>query len=856
MNEVAQTTNAAARLRAGILRVAGALKGYARSRRASAMIVSGAFVLVGMAVSGAGLSNYAWREAQWQELQAVTRAAVSAAGTMLATAGTPSGNQQISARVAEFMSGLMPGLIVKAADIAIARGADDVVSVEVEGSYAFQDLLGSLGGGSSAETVTTAVRVKLEVNRYEVAVAADLSSSMNSALPDGTTKLQALKNAFVAAGTALQAQTANNPGSMMVSLVPYVAAVNVADTCAESAGVCTDARTEAKERYVRMLAGGRATIAETLTDARDAVANDKRVHWVDTFRNYGMSRNSPLTHRYLPEGLLDDTDWHLRRMGVNIDVSSDVPNLGNWTVDGEDFWNGCLMARWGARWDADARPSTWDHDDPNTWTWPATKAVAAWSPRGTALPATTPLHLSDAPPLASDLNSLFTAYSWPDARIGTEADAVLKQTHLEMMFPGTSTVGLYAPFQPNATYPVMMGYNHWERPAHGGGLLCPRSSISPLTDDLVALQAATNAFDTSGTQYWAGNMSQGQTMAARGVIWALRTLSPLWQNVWHVQDAAGRARPGVPCAPGDTGNCDAQLKKSIFLIADGVDEIGRVRSQRLNEGKLPPHPSNPGYGPWVCSTRSTFPYAKYYDTRLARDETSFNNYFKASVVAGGQDLVQQNGKLGLQGMIRFSEALLVAQGTDCATEPARCQAIQNALYADPPTPWEIFHSLDSDAVDKLMDGNFGLTGRPTLVGHICRPTSLFTVYGTVGDVVEAGDAGAVAGKAPFEYQSMASVANNVIVDHVQRPIVRAEMESRVEDWLVEACRIAGLRRVRVHALYIGHEGSPGIENLEACVDAAGGDPNEDEVYVVPTAEDIRDTIVNLFTLRRNLRFID
>ena len=61
--------------------------------------------------------------------------------------------------------------------------------------------------------------------------------------------------------------------------------------------------------------------------------------------------------RSLPQDLLDDRDWNLRRTGVVVDVSRQAPSLdtgagpGRWVVDDEDFWNGCVMARWGAYWD-------------------------------------------------------------------------------------------------------------------------------------------------------------------------------------------------------------------------------------------------------------------------------------------------------------------------------------------------------------------------------------------------------------------------------------------------------------------------------------------------------------------------
>lgn len=852
---------AAVALHAGLRRTLAALAAYSKSRRGAAMTFTAAVVLLLMVVSGAQLSNYSWREAQWQELQSATRAAVAAAGPMLARAGTDAGNEEIRERVAEFITGLMPGLAVDADDVTVERDAQDVITVGVKGTYAFQDVFGNREGGT-AETVTTAVRVKLEVDRYEVAVATDISHSMNFTLPGGgVTRLQALKEAFVAATEALREQTATSPGSMMVSVVPFSGAVNVADTCAANGGVCTNERTPAKERYVRMLAGGNDTMAQTLDDARSAVAANKRVHWVDTFRHYGMAEDSALTHRHLPTALLNDIDWNLRRRGVPIDVSAEVPSLGRWVVDDEDFWYGCVMARWGARWDPDARPADWDDSDPSTWEWPATKGVPAWSPRGNSLGQNTPLHLSDAPPVASDPNSLFTAYSWPDAGVAAIADEKLKGTQLEMMYPGTfrpNFLDIFSLFRVPGSHIQLdwhyIGDNHWSRSNNSGRELCPPSPIAPLTDDLDALQDTTNALQTDGVFQAYGTF--GVTHIPRGVVWALRTLSPLWQDVWHVQDVGGRDRPGVPCAPNDTTNCDPRLRKAIFLLSDGANSPSNVGITRLVAGVLPPWTRNPEWKDGMCDPSLATTLEDYYDTAFAGTEDAFNDFFRAATV--GADLVDAAGNLNADGIQRFAAALLAAEGTDCTTEAARCANMQATLAADPPTPWELFHSLDADVVDTLMGIDFFFAGRPTLVGHPCNnPISAFSVYGRVGDRVEVGELGAVAGESPLELAST-RFANQVLTT-AQNLEIQREMRSRMDDWLVEACRIAGLRRVRIHAIFIGGDEvyqAGAIDVLERCVDAAGGDPDEDEVHLVPTAEAIRDTIVNLFTVRRNLRFLD
>ena len=95
--------------------------------------------------------------------------------------------------------------------------------------------------------------------------------------------------------------------------------------------------------------------------ARDTVG-----HWVDSFHSYGTGDDmGPLVSRDLPD-FLAPADWNLRR-SESEDVSGQVPSPGTWNVEGGDFWNGCVMARWGAYWDPAARPVFWDSGDPDNW---------------------------------------------------------------------------------------------------------------------------------------------------------------------------------------------------------------------------------------------------------------------------------------------------------------------------------------------------------------------------------------------------------------------------------------------------------------------------------------------------------
>ena len=206
-----------------------------------------------------------------------------------------------------------------------------------------------------------------------------------------------LKDAIGTISQTVDAVSRTNPGIATVSLVPFSNVVNVADTSGTL-------QTDAKERYVRMLTGA---------DYDAQTSRDTDGHWVDTFHSYGTGDDmGPLASRSLPD-FLSATDWNLHQPGTE-DVTDQVPTLGTWNFEGKDFWNGCVMARWGAYWDPDARSVIWFPTDAGNW--PATKTVAGWEPGSTSI-HDLPLHLSDALPDQSDPNTRFTAYSWPDARI-------------------------------------------------------------------------------------------------------------------------------------------------------------------------------------------------------------------------------------------------------------------------------------------------------------------------------------------------------------------------------------------------------------------------------------------------------
>lgn len=846
-------------------RIRGAVLAFARSTRGGATLAGGVIVITGMAGVGGLMTNYAWHEAQWEELRAATRAAVAAAGPLLSGGD----DDAIKARISDVLQGLMPGLAIDADDVTVSHDpVSNETRIAVAGTYEFDDIWQDID--NTAEGVEIQIGARLEFERYELAFAADVSPSMSNRLPDGTVKLDALKTAVRGVMGILAPTAQGTPGSVSVAIVPYASAVNVADTCDEDpyTGLCGDSMSKPKTRYVRMLAGVRDTMSETLRDARTAKTAGTGGHWVDTFHHYGAGTGlGPLRRQYLPDDLLNDQDWDLRRTAVDIDVSSVVPSLGTWTVDDKDFWNGCLMARWGAYWDPDARGPGWTQD--NAANWPAKKAVAAWRTGASPLPASTPLHLSDAPPVASSPNTLFTAYSWPDARIAGRADGWLAHTMIEILDPGVLQGG------------PKVHDNDWSIADNGGDLRCPQSPVTPLTARVHEVLEAVDALETVPLYHGAGDLSgAGATYQHLGIVWALRTLSPLWQGAWGVFDPAGARRPGVPCAPGETVDCIDALQKSIILVADGLSDIGTPVTQLRDAatGTNPARPYRRAEGECLPTTATD----NHYDASKAVDAASFNNYFRPPTVAA--DLVDGDDRLNADGLQAFVDAFIESTTNldgragfypyppPLADTPQRRGTILGALSSASsdgasdvaPTPWELFRGFDAEVIDALVaESDFGFDGRPTLIHPRCRTSTQFGPYGRADDFVYVGDVGAggvdpvpVGDVAPFDLDNLRFAF--VDASSTAYSEVRTAMRRQLDEWLLEACRIAGARGVRINAVFIGESSNFTAigQLLEDCVDAAGGDPIAQDVYVTPTAAELTAAFRDIVTVRRNLRFLN
>ena len=854
------------RVRGGRAAKAGPGRTPRRSHQGGSMLAGAALVLGLLATLGSLLANYAWREAQWEEIRGALRAAVSAAGPTLGGAGG-AGNAAIEERVGDFVEGLLPRLDLGEVTVRHDTGTG-VTTVSMTGAYTFSRIWRA--GSESAEQIGESVDVTFEARSHEVAVAIDLSASMAweiAGQEPGTrvVKLDALKAAMQHIATAMQTATATTPGSMMVSLVPFASAVNAADT----AGAGTPqqrGRTAGKERYLRMLAGAEGTRAQVL-----AAARARGGHWVDTFHHYGVGANTgPLRQQSLPEDLLDGRDWNLRRTNVSIDVSQAVPQLGNWVVDDEDFWNGCLMARWGAYWDPDARPAGWSAawaaealparswgDPRRTRSWPATMAVDAWSAGAASLPATTPLHLSDAPPDADAPSTLFTAYSWPDARIGGHADHRLQTVMARLLEVDRPGLPIDSRDTALPDYDLQAD-NDWSvTGSRGGATLCPPVPLTPLTDDLTRIANAINELATVEPFVPChGCMGVSATYLHLGVVWGLRALSPLWREVWGVQDIQEVPRPAVPCAPGESAGCTQGLQKSILLVSDGRSIVGEPLKATIRHAA---EGTNPAWESGLTCDRSNHRFLRdYHATGALETESAFNARFGAYLDGsrfGGAEL----------------DAVLDAfheVGDRFANDTPERRALRAAALRGL-TPWELFRGRSAGVTDLLMDetNGFGFERRPTQIGPLCRPTGLFGPYGRPNDHVYAGNAAQVTGGplppvpdvAPFHFEGLgAGVAlTNLPGSHDDPWPLHTALGRRLDDWFANACIDAGARGVRVHAIFIGgtrFNAGP-ISTLETCVDRAGGTFGHRDVFVTPDAQSLADAFGEIFAIDRSLRFL-
>ena len=733
------------------------------------------------------------------------------------------------------MRGLLEDVTVSKDDIAIHHDFETnetTISIRGNAKYGFTNLWAAGNAGDPESLSGKYVIVTFDASQFEFALALDMSRSMNRR-PAGwsVTRLDALKEAIRTIAQTVDDVSKTNPGIVTLALVPYSNVVNVADT----SGLY---RTAAKERYVRMLTG-----AEYHTQT----SRDTEGHWVDTFHHYGTGDDmGPLASRSLPDFLIA-SDWYLHRPGME-DVSDQVPTLGTWDFEGSDFWNGCVMARWGAYWDPDARPAIWDPADPDNW--PAKTTVAGWEPGSTAIPGL-PLHLSDAPPSTSDPNTRFTAYSWPDARIAGFADQTLNGVMRMTIQPGHSPLWRWQG----------MSENHWHLRSmdRGGSLLCPEAFIVPLTDDITALRAADN-FDAVRPH---SETNFSQTFLHLGIVWGLRALSPLWRDVWKAKSVNGDNLPRTPCLDGETTEgCSQFAEKAIVIVSDGANVFGITRRGRNfgYQDVTQPITSNERWNHGRCDAPfSNVNNVEFRAAWSAEDPATFANSFDVDPYGLFTPTGMSTVLDGFQASHPVVSGLNPLNPADMAVIGLYRANWENALKDM--TPWQLFRGYDetsptksTNAIDVLVDPTnaFGFIGRPVQNSHYCRPMTPLSAYGRAEELVRVGDSPPVSDVAPFSDPTWLPVYPTLDL--------QAPMTERLDDWFREACDLAGRRGVRIYAIYIGDDQAPweqqAIALLEECVDLGyGGNPAAEEVYTAPTAQELKDAIEDIIDIRRTLRFI-
>ncbi|MYD92188.1 MAG: hypothetical protein F4Y02_00545 [Chloroflexi bacterium] len=362
------------------------------------------------------------------------------------------------------------------------------------------------------------------------------------------------------------------------------------------------------------------------------------------------------------------------------------------------------------------------------------------------------------------------------------------------------------------------------------------------------LRAAIDDLDTMQPHGPANGGFQG-TYTHPGVVWALRTVSPLWRGVWNIDEGSG-PRPATACAPGEVAStCRRDLHKAIVLVADGANWFGRM-PRRQSEASPAGNPRMTN-DPFALCYRDVSP--NYLAAAAAGNGTDFNAHFASYTTSTGTfDTAQMEPVL--DAFHKYGDSL----SDTAARRSLRQLVLKNA------TPWGIFRGVDATgSLDGLLDDDneFGFTGRPVQVHHMCGRSSLFGPYGRVDDAIRVGHSSGVLpkllepvlGEAPFAVDFSVSAAT----PSGEADKIIARFETRLDGWLRDACELAGQRRVRISAIYIGDaaEGSSERTLLGDCVALAGGD-RERDVYVTPTARELRDTFADIFTVRRNLRFLE
>ena len=234
----------------------------------------------------------------------------------------------------------------------------------------------------------------------------------------------------------------------------------------------------------------------------------------------------------------------------------------------------------------------------------------------------------------------------------------------------------------------------------------------PLTDDLQTLQAANNYQVVQDHSKTGG----GQTFLHLGIVWGLRTLSPLWRDVWDTQSVSGEALPRTPCESGGTTlGCSALAKKANVIISDGENWFGRTPLGRSfgSYERGTPVAANPAFATSSCD--GVVSSGRYPDSLLATAYRTAMSAETPAAFANGFD-VDSDGTFSATGLAAVLDGFQAFHPTTSGLDPnvLADQLVINAYRArwenalDGMTPWQLFRGYDhrlttqTDATDVLM----------------------------------------------------------------------------------------------------------------------------------------------------------
>jgi hypothetical protein len=467
----------------------------------------------------------------------------------------------------------------------------------------------------------------------ELALALDNTGSMSNNMDDLKTAAKTLVQTVMSAG---------QNGSVRVSVVPYVAAVNpgltdmsMIDTTAGSPWngdwYVWAWLTQANNCSLNWGSGGGGGGGGAGTGGTGD-ANDL-IDLINPFRRIaqelfgiGAAQAAGVTPNTIPPLLT--YNWRSPHTGKNFKV----PN-GFLTV-GKDIWG--RYSTGGCDWLTNPGPGSISHYDLFSRVLNTSGSAVAWkgcvearptatdvtwynNNRGTSLVASQDYDVTDAPPTAGDNLSKFVPYFWPDEpdyspfNWNTVAAGAYstssKGFHNNYLYDGTITGnwGWAALAYPNwSAGQYLLKYDGTtksaiirETPDSAGYTYGPNAGCPDPVVRLTNNQSrVTSAIDN--LSYW----MSGGTVISEGLMWAWRTLSP-----------------NAPYADGQPYNTPG-VQKVIVLMTDGVNELidNGNNATNINSANVSDYSAYGylgGYRLWGANNVQTYTAAaSYFDNRL------------------------------------------------------------------------------------------------------------------------------------------------------------------------------------------------------------------------------------------------